>query len=145
MTEEEIIDYLKESIEHSEYNFENFGEHNYLDVSTINAISKLLDLYNKQKEEIEELKEDNKSYKCILDMQNKREYRSKFLKDFQKENAVCFNKGLLEIVFDKNFKSIEIRNDSGEELWGNTIYNSVELTVYELQAIYEKCKELGWL
>lgn len=59
MSEEEIIDYLKESIEHSEYNFENFGENNYFDKSTQNAVKELIDLYNKQKEGIEKLKEHN--------------------------------------------------------------------------------------
>jgi hypothetical protein len=55
MSEEEIIKYLKKRIEQSKYDFENFGEHNFLDISTINAIQGLLDLYNKQKEEIEQL------------------------------------------------------------------------------------------
>jgi len=50
MNEEEIIEYLKECIEHSRYNFENFGENNYLDKSTQNAIQGLLDLYEKEKE-----------------------------------------------------------------------------------------------
>lgn len=48
--EEEIVKYLKECIEHSRYNFENFGENNYLDKSTQNAIQGLLDLYIIEKE-----------------------------------------------------------------------------------------------
>lgn len=61
MSEEEIIKYLKECIEHSKYNFENFGENNYLDKSTQNAIQGLLDLYEKEKEKnkkIEDKKEE---------------------------------------------------------------------------------------
>jgi hypothetical protein len=55
MNEEEILNYLEESINHSEYNFENFGEHNYLDKSTQNAIQGLLDLYKQEKEKSKEL------------------------------------------------------------------------------------------
>lgn len=40
-----------------------------------------------QQKEIELLKEENEVLNTILQMQRKREYHSKFLKDFQKENG----------------------------------------------------------
>lgn len=37
------------------------------------------------KEELEELREDNYAYHQLMKMENEREYRSKFLKEFQEE------------------------------------------------------------
>ena len=48
----------------------------------------LLDLFNyitNLQEELEDLREDNYAYHQLMKMQNKREYRSKFLKEFQQE------------------------------------------------------------
>lgn len=42
---------------------------------------------DEQWEEYQQLKEDVKTYKSILDMQHEREYYSKFLQDFQKEKG----------------------------------------------------------
>lgn len=56
-----------------------------------------------------------------------------------------FTKGMLEITFHKKDKSIAINTDSGEEIFGNRIYDFTEITFKELQAINKKCKELNWL
>ena len=37
--------------------------------------------------EVERLEADNEEFYKLMEMQNKREYRSKFLKDFQKEHG----------------------------------------------------------
>lgn len=51
-----------------------------LDKTNIEAIKKVL-------KEIERLKEENEVLDNIIEMQRKRKYHSKFLKDFQKENG----------------------------------------------------------
>ena len=81
-------------------------------------IETLLNLIDKLQKEIKELKEDNKSYKYILDMQNKREYRSKFLKDFQKENGKNMLPDYDEIYkrYDKQKEEIEELKQGIEEL-----------------------------
>ena len=45
----------------------------------------LLDYITNLREELEDLREDNFAYHQLMKMQNKREYRSKFLKEFQEE------------------------------------------------------------
>ena len=44
-----------------------------------------LDTITNLQEEVEDLREDNYAYHQLIKIQNKREYRSKFLKEFQKE------------------------------------------------------------
>ena len=46
---------------------------------------KLLDYITNLQEELEELREDNYAYHQLMKMENEREYRSKFLKEFQEE------------------------------------------------------------
>ena len=45
----------------------------------------VLDYITNLQEEGEDLREDNYAYHQLMKMQNKREYRSKFLKEFQEE------------------------------------------------------------
>ena len=53
-------------------------------------------------------------------------------------------KGMTVITFHKKDKLIAINTDTGEEIFGNTIYGFTEISMQELQAINEKVKELGW-
>lgn len=61
-------------------NNENIGEFIVIEDKKyhLNCITNL-------QEEIEDLREDNYAYHQLMKMQNKREYRSKFLKEFQEE------------------------------------------------------------
>lgn len=69
-----------------------------------------------------------------------------YKKIYDKDNTVVYvNNEMLEIQFDITYKSIDISKDTGEEVFGNTIYDSVSIKLDDLQAINEKCKELGWL
>ena len=43
--------------------------------------------YYEQKEKLEQLEEEIAEYEFLIKMQNNREYRSKFLKEFQKEHG----------------------------------------------------------
>lgn len=67
-------------------------------------------------------------------------------KIYDKENSVVYHEKYedIEIEFDNECKSVDISRESGEEVFGNKIYLPVELTYETIQAINEKCKELGW-
>ena len=56
-----------------------------------------------------------------------------------------YTKGMMVITFHKEYKDIAINTDTGEEIFGNTIYGFTEISLQELQAINKKCQELGWL
>lgn len=62
------------------------------------------------------------------------------------KEIALFVKGALEICFYKNkdSKIIGINTDTGEQMFGNTIYACTEIEFEELKAINEKVKELGW-
>lgn len=60
------------------------------------------------------------------------------------EEIIIFLKGNLEICFYKGNKIVEISTDTGEIVFGNAIYGSTELSFKEIEAIYLKCKELGF-
>lgn len=70
-----------------------------------------------------------------------------YTKFYDRENACVFNntKTDQEITFDKIYKCIELSKDTGERIYNNTIYDIVSIEPKELQAINEKCKELGWI
>lgn len=61
----------------------------YLDFEKANITapeySDLRDYITNLQKEVEDLREDNYAYHQLMKMQNKREYRSKFLKEFQQE------------------------------------------------------------
>lgn len=67
-----------------------------------------------------------------------------YTKVTETDQLVMFVKGILEICFYKESKTVGIYADTGENIFGNTIYDSVELTCQEIQAINLKCKELGF-
>lgn len=67
-----------------------------------------------------------------------------YTKVTESKQLVMFVKGILEICFYKESKTVGIYADTGESVYGNTIYDSVELTFQEIQAIYLVCKELGF-
>lgn len=69
-----------------------------------------------------------------------------YTKIYDRENAVVYHEDFedIEIQFDKKYKGIDITKDSGEEIFGHKVYLPVELTYETIEAINEKCKELGW-
>ena len=84
---------------------------NWIGMSNQDAISNVLS-------ELEELREDNYAYHQLMRMQNQREYRSKFLKDFKKEFGENVMPDYDEIYkrYDKQKKEIEnLRIKNGKE------------------------------
>lgn len=63
----------------------------------------------------------------------------------ENREIIMFVKGNLEICFYKEPKTVGINTDTGETVFTNTIYGYTELSFKELEAIYLKCKELGWI
>lgn len=57
------------------------------------------------------------------------------------DKVVTFCKGKTTITFILAYESVEIGTDTGEEVFGNHIYDETHLTLDELQAIYAFCKE----
>lgn len=137
MSEAEIIDYLKESIEHSEYNFKNFGENNYFDKSTQNAVKELIDLYNKKQKEIEQLANGIRVLGTNPDITTE-----EIIKDFTEKP--------ISEEYMKEFKSRYISKDevlkalgyeeNGEEY--KRIYNKEELILSLIRTINEECDRL---
>lgn len=87
MTEEEMIDILKKQIEDAE-DFEtrfNLEELNFVTEGKqrIEAMKNLLERYKEEKDINQELRQDIYAYHQLMKMKDEREYRSKFLKDFQ--------------------------------------------------------------
>lgn len=91
MTEKEILEQIDWSIHvHALTEQINGGNASI----KINALIGLLDLYKQEKqknkelsEEVTTLREDIYVYRQLIRMENKREYRSKFLKEFQAEHG----------------------------------------------------------
>lgn len=102
----------------------------------LNAIENVLS-------ELEELREDNYAYHQLMRMQNKREYRSKFLKDFKKEYGENVMPDYDEIYkrYDKQKKEIETK-DKAIETWKKIAEKLAE----ELTKLTEENKEyyLDW-
>lgn len=75
-------------------------------------------MYKDNLSELEELREDNYAYHQLMKMQNAREYRSKFLKDFKKEfgENVMPDYDEIYIRYDKQKKEIK-NKDKDLELW----------------------------
>lgn len=67
-----------------------------------------------------------------------------YTKVTETSKLAMFVKGDLEICFYKESKTIGIYADTGESVYGNTIYDSVQLNFQEVQAIYLACRELGF-
>ena len=67
-----------------------------------------------------------------------------YTKVMESNELAMFVKDNLEICFYKERKTIGIYADTGETIFGNTIYDSVELTYQEINAIYISCNELGF-
>lgn len=62
----------------------NSGDGSSIQLSN-KSCKRLLEKIEKLEEEVEDLREDNYTYHQLIRMENKREYRSKFLKEFQEE------------------------------------------------------------
>lgn len=82
--------------------------------------------YKKATKKIEKLEEENKEYSSLIEMQNKREYRSKFLKDFQKEKGKNVFPDYDEIY--KRYDDYKARIDKAienieHELYGHILLN----------------------
>lgn len=78
-------------------------------VKECKALENLLTRYKQLEEENKDIREDNYAYHQLLRMQNQREYRSKFLKDFQKEYGKNTMPDYDEIYerYDKQKKQLE--------------------------------------
>lgn len=67
-------------------------------------------------------------------------------KKFQiKDYVEYYNKHGLGISFDLKNKILAVNTDSGEEVYGNKIYNYTELDLDIIKAIFQKMKEENWL
>ena len=85
------IEVLEERVTTLKRHIKNYEENDCLTdvyqqlVKECRAIENLLKERQSDKERIKDLEEDNYVYHQLMRMQNEREYRSKFLKDFKKE------------------------------------------------------------
>ena len=97
------IENLKEYIKIDKQNIEYTGDFGEFCKNHIEDIEVIL-------ERIEYLEENDYAWHQLLKMQNKREYRSKFLKDFQKENGENIMPDYDEIYkrYDKQKRMIEM-------------------------------------
>lgn len=68
-----------------------------------------------------------------------------FKKITETKEIALYTKNMLEICFYNKHKVIGINTDTGETVFGVRVYGCTEISFKELQAINEKCKELGWL
>lgn len=84
--------------------------------------------------QIKELKEDNYAYHQLMKMQNEREYRSKFLKDFQKE----YGKNVMP-DYDEIYK----RYDQQKKQLANSILKSQikQFMEEKIEELYEEIEE----
>lgn len=89
-------------------------------------------------EELEELREDNYAYHQLMKMQNEREYRSKFLKEFQEEFGKNVFPDYDEIYkrYDKLKEDIEYEQHCNEQL-RKTITN----LEYKIERLKNELKE----
>ena len=94
----------------------------------------LLDYITNLQEENEELREDNFAYHQLMKMQNKREYRSKFLKDFQKEYGENVFPDYDEIY--KRYDNYKTRNELAIEYINKNYDTDIE-DVFELLEILQ--------
>ena len=90
-------------------------------------------------EENENLREDNFAYHQLMKMQNKREYRSKFLKDFQKKYGKNVLPDYDEIYkrYDKQKKELE-KKDKEIETWKKI----AEKLADKLMVLDDGCKHI---
>lgn len=105
------------------------------------------------REKVKELEEDNYAYHQLMRMQNEREYRSKFLKDFEKEYGENVMPDYDEIYkrYDKQKKQlansipISLVKETIEKLKENGYWNylekrDLETTIDILQELLERRK-----
>ena len=103
----------------------------------------LLDYITYLQEEVEDLKEDNYVYHQLMKMQNKREYRSKFLKEFQEEFGTNTFPDYDEIY--KRYDKVKKENKRLKELCDkyeeehNTTFNEWKETITDK---YQTLKDL---
>lgn len=93
--------------------------------------------YKKATKKIEKLEEENKEYRLLIEMENKREYRSKFLKDFQKEKGKNVFPDYDEIYkryddykarIDKAIERLEeLQNEIFDGTRGNMVRNIIDI------------------
>lgn len=109
MTDIEAIKILKNQKLQSEYLFENVGDYTDFNKETMEALTVLLNLIEKLQKDNEELLNDNYAYHTLMEIQSKREYRSKFFKDFQEEFGRNTFPDFDEVYkrYDKQKKQIE--------------------------------------
>jgi len=98
-----------------------------------NDIDEIIDCINNLQEELEDLREDNYAYHQLMKMQNKREYRSKFLKEFQEEFGTNVFPDYDEIYkrYDKVKKENERLKKDLKTLWNVCWNNDTEMTSYQ--------------
>lgn len=123
------------------------------------ALENLITRYKELEERNRDLEEDNYAYHQLMRMQNEREYRSKFLKDFQKEYGKNVMPDYDEIYerYDKQKKQLEnsIPKSKLKEFFSSRLEKYQEaddgryiqdyLTRGELELVdrYKECKEIA--
>ena len=119
-------------------NNENIGEFIVIEDKKyhLNCITNL-------QEEVEDLREDNYAYHQLMKIQNKREYRSKFLKEFQEEFGTNTFPDYDEIY--KRYDKLKKENEKLKELCDNyeeehsTTFNEWKETITDK---YQTLKDL---
>lgn len=86
---------------------------------------------------IQELKQDNDEFYMLMKMQDKREYRSKFLKDFQKENGKNLYPDYDEIY--KRYDDMKSRIEKASDFI-DSIMTFKEKDIFDLKTIKEILK-----
>ena len=75
---------------------------------------------------IEQLEEEIIEYEFLINMQNSREYRSKFLKEFQKEHGKNVFPDYDEIYKRYDEMKVELQDANVSVIWWQNRYNAVE-------------------
>ena len=112
-------DEIKEILDNIKSKYEDYYVQ---DIVSGNDLKILLDYITNLQEENEELREDNFAYHQLMKMQNQREYRSKFLKDFQKEHGKNVFPDYDEIY--KRYDIYKTRNEKAIEKCINKQYET---------------------
>lgn len=129
----EILEYIQKYTD--EYETTNLTEIRALQMGYVDTVL-LLDYITNLQEENEELREDNFAYHQLMKMQNKREYRSKFLKDFQKEHGRNVFPDYDEIY--KRYDNYKTRNDKAVDMLNLIIpelWNISNAMTYKIQDV----------
>ena len=90
---------------------------------------------------IEQLEEEIIEYEFLINMQNSREYRSKFLKEFQKEHGKNVFPDYDEIYKRYDEMKVELQDANVSVIWWQNRYNAVERDRKQLENNRDKAIE----